>query len=160
MKRNEAPTIEKLVMHVWNDDDEAFSELYSITCDRLYNYCRLFMHSETKAMDAVRESYLLAYKNINLLKDPSLFERWLFRIAFQICYDKAITESYDQYASLLSPYELEVLPFHEKQIFFLHDYRDLSEGEIADALDISKKYVASALTSARKHLLAIKSGAV
>ncbi len=160
MRRNNTPKIERLVMLVWNDDDEAFSELYSITCDRLYNYCRLFMHSETKAMDAVRESYLLAYKNINLLKDPSLFERWLFRIAFQICYDKTMTESYDRYSSLLSPYELDVLPFHEKQIFFLHDYRDLSEVEIANALGITQRYVASTLTNARKHLLAIKSGAV
>ena len=130
--------IQKLVLGLWNDDMESFSELYLLTVDDTYNYCRHILGDDRSTAMAVSDIYSIALKNILKLKDPSLFVAWLRRIAFDVCYQKAIAEYRSDYFSLLHPEEIESLPFSERQIFFPHDFTGLSEKDIANALHITK----------------------
>ncbi|WP_408071600.1 RNA polymerase sigma factor [Butyrivibrio sp. JL13D10] len=154
--RNYDAKIRRLVLGAWNDDAESFAELYSLTVDDIYNYCMHILDDKKESLQAVNEIYFVAKDNILKLKDPSLFPAWLRRIAFDVCYRKAITSSRTDLFTLLHPDELLSLPFFERQIFFLHDFTGLSDKEIANALHIRKKHVLKILTNAREHMLELR----
>jgi len=158
MKKSSAK-INKLVVLAWNDDTTAFSMLYSLTCDDTFNYCMHFLQNEHRAHEAMMAIYDYAYKNITTLEDPTLFEKWLMRISFHECMEIAINRQELDISSMINPATLEALSFSERQIFFLHDYRNLSEDEIANALAIPKKVVTKKLESARNNLLKLKTNA-
>ncbi len=149
-------TIQKLVVGLWNDDSECFARLYQLTVDDTYNFCRLILSDDKKSRQAVTEIYSVALKNIIKLKDPSLFIAWLRRIAFDVCYEKAIEDTRMDLYSLLHPEELLSLSFLEREIFFLHDFVGLSEKEIANALHIRNKFVLEILASAREHMTKLR----
>ena len=148
--------ISKLVLGAWTDDMESFSELYLLTVDDTYNYCRHILGDNDSASIAVCDVYSIALKNILKLKDPSLFTAWIRRIAFDVCYQKIMSESRSDLFSLLHPEEIESLPFSERQIFFLHDFAGLSEKDIANALHITRKHVEKSLCSSREHILEVR----
>ena len=148
--------ISKLVLDLWNDDMESFSELYLLTVDDTYNYCRHILGDDRSTAMAVSDVYHIALSNILKLKDPSLFVSWLRRIAFDVCYQKTMSQMRTDLFSLLHPEEIESLPFSERQIFFLHDFAGLSEKDIANALHITTKHVEKSLASSREHILELR----
>ncbi len=148
--------IRSLVVRVWNSDRGAYAILYSMTCDDIYNYCRCIIRKDLKALRIVEDVYSYALNNILHLTDPSLFEAWLRRIAFQKCSEELLITGDSSMYSLLNPAVLDVLPFYERQILFLADYRELSAREIAKILNISKKEVNKGLTQARSNLVKLK----
>ena len=156
LQKNRNEQIRKLVLEAWNDDIESFARLYSLTVDDTYNYCRLILDDERESLKAVTQIYSIAEKNILKLKDPALFPAWLRRIAFDICYQKNISDTRTDLYSLIHPEELLSLPFFERQIFFLHDFTGLTEKEIANALHIRKSHVIRTLDRARDHMLELR----
>lgn len=148
--------IRRLVLLAWNDDTESFAQLYCLTVDDTYNYCRIILDDEKESLEAVSEIYNIARKNILKLKDPSLFPAWLRRIAFDVCYEKNVTDTRTDLYSLLHPEELMSLPFFERQIFFLHDFTGLTDKEIAGALHIRRSHVNRTLSKARDHMLELR----
>lgn len=148
--------IQQLVLDMWNDDTEAFTEIYCLTVDDTYNYCRHILGEDDRSLEAVREIYSIVVKNILKLKDPSLFDAWLRRIAFDVCYDRVMAEGRTDLYSLLHPEEIESLSFFEREIFFLHDFVGLSDKDIANALHITKRHVEKSLTNSREHILELR----
>ena len=149
--------IQKLVLKLWNDDIESFAKLYSITVDDTYNYARIVLGDDTSAAVATSEIYSLALQNIIRLKDPSLFTAWLRRISYDVCYKKIVEERQSEFYLMINPEEMESLPFSEKQIYFLHDFANISQRDIANALHISPRHVKKDLLSARDHLMQLRS---
>ena len=145
-----------LVMRVWNGDRASFVQLYSLTCDDVYNFCRHILKNDERAKEAVTKTYTYVLNNILSLTDPALLEAWLRRIAFQNCFDMLLYLSDENMYLFSNPAELESIPFFERQILFLHDNRDLSEKEIARLLGITPLKVTEHLKSARQHLLQLK----
>ena len=156
MRKERKKHIRDLVLRMWNSDTDAFIQLYSMTCDSTYNYCMCILHEHNMTLRAVSEIYSYVYSHILHLTDPALFEAWLRRVAFQVCSDTLIGMGDPSMLSMISPYELEVLPFHERQILFLSDYRGMKDSDIADILDISKKEVENCLQNAKRRLLALQ----
>lgn len=76
-----------LVNKVKQGDAQAFAELYTMTCQKVFSYAGKYLRDEYLAEDAVQEIYVLAYKNLDKLKDPHLFIAWLNQISFRVCYD-------------------------------------------------------------------------
>ena len=148
--------IRALVMRVWNDDRTSFAQLYSLTCDDVYNYCRHILKNDERAKEAVIKTYTYALSNILSLTDPLLFEAWLRRITFQTCFDMLLYFSDENMYVFSNPAELEAIPFFERQILFMYDNRELSELEIARLLDITPRKVSAHLNSAREHMLQLK----
>lgn len=79
--------IASLVKRIREGDSKAFAELYTMTCQKVFSYCGRYLRDDYLAEDAAQEIYVLAYKNINKLKDPSLFVAWLNQISFHVCFD-------------------------------------------------------------------------
>ncbi len=156
MKKDRKNQIRDLVLSMWNYDTDAFVRLYSMTCDDIYNFCMCILRDKSMAIQAVTETYSNAYRNILHLTDPNLFEIWLRRIAFQICNDRLMGIGDPAMYSMISPEQLEVLPFHERQIVFLSDYRNLKTSDIASVLNISKREVDICLKNAKLRLMALK----
>lgn len=77
----------EFVKHAQNGDSDAFAELYNMTFNKVYNYCRHYLRDDYLAQDAVQEVYISALKNIQKLNDPTLFIAWLNQIAFHVCFD-------------------------------------------------------------------------
>ena len=154
--RKNRQLIKALVIRVWNDDRTSFAQLYSLTCDDIYNYCRYILKNDQRAKEAVIKTYSYALTNILGLMDPSLFEAWLRRIAFQSCFDMLLYSSDENMYMFSNPAELESIPFFERQILFMYDNRNLSEAEISRILGITPRKVSAHLKSARTHLIQLK----
>ena len=68
-------------------DGKAFAELYNYTYQRVYKYAFAFLKDPYLAQDAVQEIYTSIYKNIDALKEDSLFHSWMNQIIYHICCD-------------------------------------------------------------------------
>ena len=168
-----------LVVKVLNGDQSAFAELYSMTCDKVFAYTGRYLRDEFLAEDAVQEIYILAYKNIQKLNDPSLFVAWLNQISFRVCYDldkKRKGEDTDVNSELLSevvgtdsfsnPEEtianndeysrlneaLEKLSPADKQFLTLRYYKNKKIDDIAEMTGLSKSTVKRHINTAVENL--------
>lgn len=171
--------IASLVRQAQGGSSDAFTELYGLTYNHIYNYAVRYMKDEHVAQDVVQETYITAFKNLKAIKDPSLFVAWLNQINFHTCFDmsKKLNNSY----GYVNPEQLELykddnidhnpediyekqdeiselnkaidsLPFQEKQVIVLRYFNDLKLEEIAKALSISRSTVKRYLQSARDRL--------
>jgi len=172
--------ISSLVLRLQNGDSDAFTQLYSMTYNKVYNYAKHYLRDEYLAQDAVQEVFILALKNISTLKDSTLFVAWLNQICFHVCFDICRKNS-NNYGSIADPELLEILhdenessnpaihteqedeksrlhaaieelPVHEKQCIVLRYYNDMKIDEIVEILGYSKSSVKRYLISGRDHL--------
>ena len=169
-----------LVEHARTGDSDAFAELYAATYQKQYLFSYCYMKDEFLAQDALQETYILALKNLNTLKDPKLFVSWLNQINFRVCFNMANKQA--RYNSEMASYadgaadnhltpeaspEEQVvtvdhnqyilqqvlgLPLSESQVIFLHQYKKMNLEEIAYMMEISKSTVKRYLASGKKHL--------
>ncbi len=75
------------VKRTLDGDSEAFSELYRMTYRRIYYICMNFLKNCHDVDDAVQETYLSAYRNLDRLDSPSKFSAWLEKTAVNKCMD-------------------------------------------------------------------------
>lgn len=175
MKELDIQYIASLVLRARQKDSDAFASLYAMTYDKVYNYARHYLRDDFTAQDALQEIYILALKNLEKLKDPTLFVAWLNRISFNVCFDfsrkNKDTASPDTSPELLesvmdenpgfNPEEryqqedererlrkaLDSLPFREKQVIVMRFYNNMKLEDIADACGISRSSVKRYLAS-------------
>ena len=75
----------ELVRKAQSGDQEAMSELYQQTCQRVYALALRLTGDPDRAMDAVQESYLSALQNLDKLQKPEAFLHWIFQITANCC---------------------------------------------------------------------------
>ena len=66
-------------------DTRAFSQLYSLYATEMFRFAMYMMGNKEDAEDAVQEAVFSAWRNINTLKEASLFKVWLFKILSNRC---------------------------------------------------------------------------
>lgn len=171
--------IASLVRRAQGGDSQAFTDLYTLTYNKVYNYAVRYMKDEHLAQDAVQETYITAFKNLRGINDPSLFIAWLNQINFHTCFDMCkknnaaygvidseqleltkdeniehnpedIYAKNEEISKLRSA--IEALPFNERQTIVLRYYNDMKLEEIAKALSISRSTVKRYLQSAKEKL--------
>ncbi len=179
MKEPDYNYIAALVKRAWRNDSDAFAELYAITYQKVYNYSCHYLRDTFLAQDAVQEVYILALKNIQKIKEPSLFVAWINQIAFRVCYDmcKKNIVNYgvmdEDVLQLVQDTNLDANPedkvfqndehrrlneaiekllFNERQVIILRFYNNMKIDDIADALEISKSSVKRYLASGQESL--------
>jgi RNA polymerase sigma-70 factor, ECF subfamily len=81
-----------LVQRAMAHDHEAFTELASLSIDKLYEIARLILHDTERAEDATQEALVAAWRDIAALRDPDRFEAWLHRLLVRACYREARKE--------------------------------------------------------------------
>lgn len=134
----------------------------------------LILGNRLDAEDAVQEAFLRAWKFRDSLSKETSFKPWLYRVVVNTCNSKLRQEiprrdlrsSDDDLESLISsdnmPARIAIsndvlaalrdLPHHLRIVVVLRYYADLSEREIAIAIDRKQGTVKSRLNEARRRL--------
>ena len=156
--------ISDLVVYASEGDSNAFAELYAATYYKQYLFAFYFLEDELLARDALQETYILAFKELNTLNDTRLFYSWLSQINFRVCCSLSAKHSEYKADSLSASQEIAIgaskytlreilmLPPSESQVIFLYYFKKLKLSDIAYVLDISRSSVKSFLLSGRGHL--------
>lgn len=174
MKDEDYAALAKLVEASKQDDSSAFAQLYALTYNKVYNYCRHYLRNAFAAQDAVQEIYVTVLTNIKKLNDPNLFIAWLNQISFRTCYDMTrrkdpgydmpgaevfdfledtVHEDANPEAAAVGRMEtqrlhraIEELDFQEQQIIIMRYYNNMKLPEIASAIGVS-------LSTLKRHLI-------
>ncbi len=146
---------------------ERMVDLYQLPLLRL---CYAFLHDEELAKDAVQETFIKAYRNINRFDGKSSEKTWLNRIAINTCkdmhksgwfrhMDRRITP--DMLPEKETPAEekdeslalaMMGLPIKLREVALLCWLQGMTYMEAADVLGISHQAVSSRLNRARRKL--------
>ena len=160
-----------LVKRAKKKDSDALAELYAATYPRCYRFGCRYLKDSALAREALQETYILAFKNINSLNEPKFFTSWLNRLMFRVCFrmraQKQASGTEEDRAKLGDTSEnisipvdgrsyltrqIMSLPASESQAL-LHYYHDgLKVAEIAHLMEIKPGEVKRYLAEGRKKL--------
>jgi RNA polymerase sigma-70 factor (ECF subfamily) len=173
-----------LIRRCREQDTEAFRWLVQRYQSRIYNFVRRMVSNVDDAEDVTQEVFLKAFRNIRNYDGRAAFATWLFKIASNLCVDRArrrkrkaepisLNESFA--ASMLVPSDfrwnpeqlavasemkaaletaIEAMSDKLKPVLLLHDLEGMEYQQIADTLGIPLGTVKSRLFLARGHLQA------
>ena len=116
--------------------------------------------------DAVQEALLIMSRRVGSLRAVAAFSGWLFRVVQRECrrlgrkalrYDPYDEEKLENWLAVHSTDDLrlelagalEALPAHYRQVILLRDFDELTIGEIASQLGLTRAAVKSRLHRAR-----------
>ncbi len=157
-----------LVVRAQQSDNDAFAELYAMTYNKVYNFCRHYLRDDHLAQDAMQEVFISALRNIQKINDPTLFIAWINRISFNVCYDmtrkivgqddisnpeimellhdehpdsnpEAAAQKKDEVRRIRQA--VESLPFNHREVITMRYFNNMKINEIADTLEISRSSV-------------------
>ena len=136
----------------------------------LLKLCFAYLHDEELAKDAVQETFIKAYRNLDTLREDASEKTWLTRIAINACkdlrrsgwfrhVDRSVTlDRLPEPASPVTPedrsltLEIMKLPKKLREAALLCWLQGMTYREAADALHISLQAVSSRLNRARRKL--------
>lgn len=142
----------------------------------LLRMCCVYLQDLSLAEDAVQETFLKVYKNLNDFRDDCNEKTWLMRIAINTCkdmrrsawfrfVDRRVTldrlptpSSPSSIASIELTMEVMRLPRKLMEVILLYYYQGMKVSEIAQALGISRPAVSQRLKKARGKLHAALEG--
>jgi len=155
-----------------NGDSEAFKILIETVKTKLYKTGMAILKNDDDTCDAIQETLLSAYKNLNSLKDPKYFSTWIIRILINKCYD--IIEKNKKVVAINQKMEVENTGYYQfyasesilenvlnridtdlRTVTVLYYYDELSISEIAESLNIPEGTVKSRLSRARNTVFEI-----
>lgn len=167
-----------IIAQVKKGDQEAFAELIEEYKLSIYKTAKAILKDEDDVCDAIQDTALSIYKNIQNLKNEKYFKTWVIKITINKCYDiiaknrlnsekvekakfydKEEHNSFDKDIIIKIDLEtaLNVLDEDLRVTTVLYYYDDLSIAEISGILDIPKGTVKSRVHRAREKLYEILS---
>jgi len=135
-----------------------------------------YLHDRALAEDAVQETFVKAYRNLDRLRGDSSEQTWLMKIAMNVCRDlrragwfrhtdRSVTpdmlpEPSVQASAQDREITLEVmrLPVKLREVVLLYYFREMSTVAIAEALGITQQAVSGRLRRARTKLRTVLEG--
>lgn len=161
--------------------DEAFTKLVEAYQTHVYNLCYRMLGEPESAEDAAQETFLRAYQHLHRYDSQRPFATWLLSIAAHYCIDRlrrrrftmmSMDQDEDEGGFELPDVdapnpESEAVRREQRQrmqgllghlnavdraAIVLRYWEDYSEGEIAEALDLTVSAVKSRLHRARREL--------
>ncbi|MBQ9211298.1 MAG: sigma-70 family RNA polymerase sigma factor [Clostridia bacterium] len=142
----------------------------------LLRLCYAYLHDEELAKDAVQETFIKAYRNLDRFRDESSERTWLSRIAINVCKDLHRTSWFRHVDRSITPdmlpepictveakdetltVEIMKLPQKLKEVALLCWLQGMTYEEAAEVLKISLQAVGSRLNRARRKLRAAMEG--
>ena len=154
-----------LVERARKGDHDAFAELAGAAISRLDATAWLMLRDTERAMDAVQNTLVRAWRDLPTLRDPDRFDAWLHRLLVHACFDeirrtrRRLEVDVDELASF--PFTADIasaiadrdqlergfrrLVPEERAVIVLHHYLDLPLPEVAETLRIPLGTVKSRL---------------
>ena len=141
--------------------EEEFSRLVSQYQQQLLNMCTMYLHDESAAEDAVQETFLKAYRSLPQYRHDCSEKTWLMRSSWFRHNDRRITPEELQLPSQQRIYDdqeeelaqtIIKLPRKYKDALLLYYYQDMSQEEVAQALNTSPSTISKRLKHAREKL--------
>ncbi|WGX77520.1 sigma-70 family RNA polymerase sigma factor (plasmid) [Paraclostridium bifermentans] len=171
--------ISKLVSKCKNGDSQAFSDLYSLTYQKVYFLSLSILKDKSMAEDATQEVFLIVLKSLDKLESPKLFIAWINKITYNYCIKEL--SKVKKFGNVHSDYVFPTLHDNSKDvdpiesyilkesncelmnlinklssihstILILKYFDELKISEIAYVLSISEGTVKSRLSNAKKNL--------
>lgn len=163
-------------------DMEAFGKIVDAYQNRVYGFVRRMVTNPEEAADVTQEVFIRAFQSFERFDQRSSVRTWLFRIAHNLCIDRARKarrtpneiglvdpeegDEIDVYDARWQPDRLvlddELMEVVEaairsmsdklRSVLLLHDREDMAYEEIAQLLDVPVGTVKSRLFLARAHL--------
>jgi RNA polymerase sigma-70 factor (ECF subfamily) len=151
-------------------EPDAFEDLVRTMERPLLYYASKLVGNQERAVDALQEVWIRAFRGIRKLKDPGSLRPWLYRIAYGISIDRirrdvsrvraeeAHSESFDETAGPSFSSEdaaaihqaLDQLDLRHREVLVLHFMEDFSVAEIAAAVGCPEGTVKSRMYHAKK----------
>lgn len=89
-----------LVERVKSGNIDAFDELYRKTCRSVFFHVQKVLNNQQDIENAVSETYLRTYQNLDQLSKPELFQSWVDRTATYVALDMVPDDRYRNEPSL------------------------------------------------------------
>lgn len=175
---NERALVDRCRRH----DAEAFGKLVDAYQNRVYGFVRRMVPNPEEASDITQEVFIRAFQSFGRFDGRSSVRTWLFRIAHNLCIDRARRHHRaPSEVGLVDPVEGEEIDVADarwqperivmdeelmevvetaigtmseklRSVLLLHDKEDMAYEEIADMLDLPIGTIKSRLFLARQHL--------
>lgn len=160
-----------LVKQARKGDREAFTQLMLANEQMLSRIAMSLLHHPEDAADAVQDTVLEVWQNLEQLKSPRYFKTWLVRVLIHKCYrigtlrgkhvhvqleeslDYAQQKDLDQCLDIHAV--LEALGESDRLILGLYYYDGFSVKEIASALEVSESCVKQRLHRSRERFKSV-----
>ena len=138
--------------------------------------CYLYLCDRSQAEDAVQETFLKVYRNLDSFRGESSEKTWILKIAMRTCYDMNHSGWSRFFNRRVTPEMLPEasVPFTERddaltqavmrlpeklrRVIILYYYQGLSVREIAETLGITQPSVSSRMKRGREKLKAALEG--
>ena len=171
-----------LVARAQRQDVEAFGKIVDAYQNRVFGFVRRMVPNPEEAADVTQEVFIRAFQSFDRFDHRSSVRTWLFRIAHNLCIDRARkVKRAPTEIGLVDPDEGDEIEVHDtrwqpdritldgelmdvvekairsmseklRSVLLLHDREDMAYEEIAQMLNLPVGTVKSRLFLARAHL--------
>lgn len=178
MKKIDYNQLSEVIKKVKVKDEEAFVELYELTCQRIYHLANSILHDEYLAQDVVQEVYMIVIDSIGNLENDQLFMAWIHKITYRHALSKlkkrkeipSEMEGLKENAAALSEADvileqaiksernqivwdnIKKLSKEQQMVIIMKYYENMKIDEIAVVLDCPEGTIKSRLHMAKKLL--------
>lgn len=157
--------MDALVTAAKNGDKEAFVKLIQINKQSLYKAAWVYLQNEQDIADALQNTILSCYENIQRLREVKYFKTWLMRILINECKDILRQKNHDaELDNFVEGVHCEDLNLCEwkqlllcldeesRKIVELYYFDEFSIKEISVLLEMNSNTVSTKLSRARAKL--------
>lgn len=154
-----------------NNLEEIFIHMVSEYQQKLLHMCTMYLHDGAAAEDAVQETFLKAYRALPQFRGECSEKTWLMRIAVNVCRDMTRSAWFRHTERRVTPDDLSLpaqgdpederedlaqaiiqLPRRYKDALLLYYYQNMSQDEVAQALNTTPSNISKRLKHAREKL--------
>ena len=141
---------------------KAFTKLVEENLKSMYRVAKGILNNEEDIEDAIQNTILKSYSNINTLRSEDLFKTWLIKILINECnkiynfnkkcisLDQVVEEQYsDKYENLDLKIAINSLPEELRLVITLFYFEDLKISEVSEIIGIAEGTVKSRLSRAK-----------
>lgn len=165
-----------IIAQIKKGDQQAFGELIEEYKLPIYKTAKAILKDEDDVCDAIQDTCLSVYRNINSVKNEKYFKTWVIRITINKCYDiiskhklndekivkiqssmLEIQSNFDSNVIAKTDLEraMDLLEEDLKLVTVLYYYNDMSISDISEVINIPKGTVKSRIFRAREKLYQI-----
>jgi RNA polymerase sigma factor (sigma-70 family) len=148
-------------------DPKALDELLALAHPDIRRYARRQCHASSALEDVVQEALIVLYRRVGTVRSPAALAAWLIKVVTRLCMLPVLglMKGVEQLRSIDNSTRfaqvptdeirldlvraIESLPPAQREVILLRDLQEMTIGEIANALQITRGAAKSRLHRAR-----------